>query len=371
MLDCPTGAFRIAGDCLSVTPYGSGHINDTFVAIYDQDGRRRRYVLQKLNASVFPDPVAVMENVARICAHLAGSDVSADAPAERWSPLELIAARDGRPYFVDDGGGYWRSFAFVEGTKSVDVAESPQQVRNAAAAFGRFQCLLADLPDPPLKVTIAGFHDTAKRYEQFRHAVDADAQGRGARAAREIDFALARADLAPALMQPIAAGTLPQRVTHNDTKLNNVLLDAETNAAICVIDLDTVMPGSVLFDFGDLVRSAAITGREDEADASRIGLDLERFAAILDGYLASTAGWLDDAETEALALSCRVMTFECGLRFLTDFLAGDRYFKTAYPDHNLIRCRTQFALLEHMEAEADNMQTMAHRALARSRPTRR
>ena len=341
-------------------PSGSGHINDTFVATYEACGKRRRYIHQKLNTSVFPDPVAVMDNVARVTAHLASQR---SAPGTRWSPLELVPAQDGRPFVIDEDGDYWRCFVFVEGARSLDVAESPEQVRNAAAAFGRFQRLLADLPGPPLHETIAGFHDTEMRYEQFIAALDADPQGRVSQAAVEIAFAKARESLAPMLTRPLVDGTLPARITHNDTKLNNVLLDTETNEGVCVIDLDTVMSGTALFDFGDLVRSAAMTGREDEPDLSLVGLDLECFGAIVDGYLDGTDGWLSDAETDRLVTSCKVMTYECGLRFLTDFLNGDRYFKTAYAEHNLIRCRTQFALLERLEAETETMQAMVEQKL--------
>ena len=367
-LDFLVGKFRIPGDLVSAVPHGSGHINDTYVATYEHAGRRTRYIHQKLNTHVLPDPVAVMDNVSRVVAHLKRK--ASESAAGPMKALELVPAADGRPFYVHDGTQYWRTFDFVEGAKTVDVAESPDQVRNAAAAIGRFQRLLGDLPPPRLKETIPGFHDTAKHFDRLLAALDADTADRATHCTREVEFARTRAGLAAAISRQLAAGAIPERISHNDTKLNNVMLDADTGVGVCVIDLDTVMPGSVLYDFGDLVRTATTTCPEDEADLGKVRMNIDLFAAIAEGYLASTVGWLEDAEIASLVLSGRVITFECGIRFLADFLNGDTYFRTAYPEHNLVRCRSQFALLEDLEARSDDMEATVRQALTAGRSRR-
>lgn len=350
--------FRIPGTYISAVPYGSGNINDTFVATYELGGKQKRFIHQKLNTSVFTDPVALMENMSRVLAHLSGQ-----APS-----LQLVPSQDGLPYFVHEGTEYWRTFHFIEGTRTLDVAETPEQARQAAAAFGQFQLLLADLPGPRLHETIADFHDTQKRFEQFLQATKSDAAGRARHCRSEIEFARKRSDLASAITSQVDNGAVPERITHNDTKLNNVLLDAKTGRALCVIDLDTVMPGSVLYDFGDMIRTATMTVPEDEPDLSKIKMDRQLFEATVDGYLGRTGRWLNEAEKASLVLSARVITFECGLRFLTDFLNGDNYFKTAYPDHNLVRARAQFALLQNLETESDYMEGVVSSALMSCQP---
>jgi len=366
-LDFLAKKFQIPGNCISAVPYGSGHINDTFVATYEHAGQHVRYIHQKLNTNVFPNPAALMENVSRVVAHLVATEAQPGMGTDPRSVLQLVPALDGCPYYVHKATDYWRTYLFIEGAKTLDVAGMPEQAREAAAAFGRFQHLLADLPGPRLHETIVGFHNTPKRFEQFLEALGRNAFDRAKRCSVEVEFAKTRSALASAITSQVDGGAIPERITHNDTKLNNVMLDVETGEGLCVIDLDTVMPGSVLYDFGDMVRSATMTTPEDDPELSNIAMDRELFEAIVDGYLGSTGHWLSDAEKASLALSARVMTFECGIRFLTDFLNGDEYFKTQHPDHNLIRCRTQFALLRSMEAESDYMEAVIERHLYAAR----
>jgi hypothetical protein len=306
-----------------------------------------------------------MDNIARVLDHLGRKREAGDPTLGNMRPLELIKTVDGANFSVVDGEEYWRSYRYVDGAETIDDGASPSQVRHAAAGYGRFLRLLSDLPAPPLIETIPDFHDTGRRYAQFEATVAEDADGRAGDCAAEIEIARAESRLADAIAPRVVSGTLPRRTTHNDTKINNVMLDVETGEAVCVIDLDTVMPGTVLYDFGDLVRSATITAAEDERNAATVHVDLEVFAELADGFLSTTAGWLTDTELAGLNLCCQVMSYECGIRFLTDFLNGDAYFKTAYPTHNLVRCRTQFALLADMQRKTSEMQAILDRAAAR------
>lgn len=343
------GQFRIPGRYLSAARYGSGHINDTYVATFEDKDRQVRYILQRLNTQVFADPAALMENVVRVVDHLGASNGSVPP---------LVRTLDDRAYFTSDGHGFWRTYVFIEGARTYDVVETPAQAREAARMFGRFQRQMADLPGPRLHETIVDFHDTELRFRQFLQALESNAADRARLCQDEISFAKSHVDLASALMRQIRRGTIPERVTHNDTKINNVMLDTGTGKGVCVIDLDTVMPGSVLFDFGDLVRTATSMAPEDEIDLSRGKFGGELFEAVVDGYADATRDWLCDAEKASLALSASVMTFEVGLRFLTDYLEGDNYFRTGYPDHNLVRCRAQFALVRDMETRSDEMESI-------------
>lgn len=351
-LESVAGRFSLPGRFLSAARYGSGHINDTWAATYVERGGEVRYVHQRINSVVFPDPEAVMDNVSRVIGHLRAKSVPS---------LELVPALDGRPFCVDDAGGHWRTYVFIEGAKTVDVAENARQVRELASTFGQFQRALADLP-PPLHETIAGFHDTAARYAALLEAAGRDPRQRAASCRAELEFARSRSELSTALTDPIAAGTIPQRITHNDTKINNVMFDPDTDEGICVIDLDTVMPGSVLYDFGDMVRTATISAPEDESDLSRVSMDETLFAALAEGYADATANWLEEAEIERLALSARVITWEVGIRFLTDYLEGDNYFRIGYPEQNLVRCRSQFALLRDLEEKSARMDEIVRAA---------
>jgi hypothetical protein len=337
--------FEIPGEFLEAAPYGSGHINDTYCAVFNQGGTRVRYVFQRINHAVFKNPVALMENIQRVTAHLGGK-VAGEPDASR-RVLTLIPTHSGAAFYRDDAGNYWRVYIFIEAARGYDAVESPAQALSAAKAFGRFQKLLADLPAPRLNDTIPDFHHTPKRFATLERAIAADAVHRAKLARPEIEFALRHKAICSVLLD----AKLPERVTHNDTKFNNVLLDDATGEGICVIDLDTVMPGLALYDFGDMVRTTTSPAKEDERDLSKVTMQFPMFEALARGYLSSAADFLTPAEKKLLPFSGKLITFEIGMRFLTDYLAGDSYFKVHREGHNLDRCRTQFKLVESIEQQ--------------------
>ena len=341
------GQFQILGDFISAAPYGSGHINDTYCAVFDQGGSPVRYIFQRINHNVFKNPVALMDNIFRVTSHLQSKYRSEGSRRA----LTVISTRLGQSYYCDKAGNYWRAYIFIEQARSYDSVETTSQAFEAAKAFGGFQTLLADLPMPRLNETISGFHDTVKRFKALEAAIAGDVRDRVKLAGSEIDFAMRHKAIASVLLD---AG-LPERVTHNDTKLNNVLLDDVTGEGICVIDLDTVMPGLVLYDFGDMVRTATCQAKEDETDLSKVQMQFPMFEALVRGYLAATGDFLTAGEKRQLAFSGKLITFEIGVRFLTDFLAGDVYFKVHREWHNLDRCRTQFKLVDSIEQQEDRM----------------
>jgi len=341
--------FEIVGDYLAAASYGSGHINDTYCVNFDQGGQSVRYIFQRINHNIFKTPVALMENVQRVTAHLAAK--VAGEPGASRRVLTLVSARDGRAWHVDAEGNHWRVYVFIEKARTFDAVESAGQAFQAARAFGQFQKWLADLPAPRLHDTIPDFHHTPKRFAALETALAADAANRAKLARPEIEFALRHREICGLLL---AAG-LPERVTHNDTKFNNVLLDDATGQGICVIDLDTVMPGLALYDFGDMVRTTTSPAQEDERDLSRVTMQFPMFEALARGYLSAAADCLTPAEKKFLPCSGKLITFEIGLRFLTDFLAGDVYFKVHRAGHNLDRCRTQFKLVESIERQEPEM----------------
>ena len=343
------GRFQLYGEFLSAGPYGTGHINDTYCAVFNQGGTTVRYILQRINHNVFKTPVALMENVQRVTTHL--NQKVAHLPDSSRSVLTLIPARDGYSFYRDPDGNYWRAYVFIENAQTYDAVESPQQAFQAARAFGQFQQLLADLPAPRLHDTIPNFHHTPSRFAKLEAAIAADSANRARLARADIEFALRHKPITGVLL---AAG-LPERVTHNDTKLNNVMLDNQTGAGICVIDLDTVMPGLALYDFGDIVRTSTSPAKEDERDLSKVQMQFPMFEALARGYLATAGEFLTEAERQHLAFSGKLITFEIGIRFLTDFLEGDVYFKVHREGHNLDRCRTQFKLFQSIEHHEDAM----------------
>jgi Ser/Thr protein kinase RdoA (MazF antagonist) len=345
--------FQLYGRIVSFAPFGSGHINDTFASVCDQAGTKVRYVHQRVNSGVFKRPDELMENVERVTAHQRIKH--AGEPGASRSHLTLVPAKDGRPYLIDDEGEYWRTYLFVEGAKTHNVVTSVSQAEEAAAAFARFQRDLSDMPGDRPHETIPGFHDSPERLQALESAVDRDAHNRAAQAREEIDFALSRKAESRYLLDLKADGRLPERVTHNDTKINNVMLDDITGRGVCVIDLDTVMPGLVHYDFGDLVRTSTSPTAEDETDLSKVGMRLPMFEALVRGYMREAGGFLTDCEIDELPFAGVLMTLTIGVRFLTDFLSGDLYFKTARPDHNLDRCRTQFALVRSIEQQREEM----------------
>ncbi len=337
--------FQIYGDLLSAEPYGSGHINDTYSVAFDQGGARVRYILQRINHHIFKNPPALMENIRRVTAHL--SEKTAGGPEQSRRVLTLLPTREGRSFHRDAEGNYWRAYIFIEKARTYDAVESPGQAFEAAKAFGRFQKLLADLPAPRLHDTIPDFHHTPKRFAALETAIEADAFNRAKPAKAEIQFALNH----KAITSVLVDAKLPERVTHNDTKFNNVMLDDATGEGICVIDLDTVMPGLALYDFGDMLRTTTSPAKEDERDLSKVQMQFPMFDALLRGYLTMASEFLTGAEKQFLAFSGKLITFENGIRFLTDFLAGDTYFKIHREGHNLDRCRTQFKLVESIEQQ--------------------
>lgn len=348
--------FEFRGAVCDTAPHGNGHINDTFLVTCRGDGAPVRYILQHINRNVFRDPAAVMQNIERVTAHLALQAMD-ETDAERRA-LKLIAARDGRNWHTDVNGETWRAYPFIEEARTYDAATSPSQAFQAARAFGRFQQRLASLPPPRLNETIPGFHHTPRRFTALEQAIAADSMNRAALARPEIEFARSRESIAGVLLK----ANLPERVTHNDTKFNNVLLDDRTGEAVCVIDLDTVMPGLALYDFGDMVRTTTSPAQEDERDLSKVTMQITMFEALVRGYLEAAGAFLTPAEKQRLVFSGKLITFETGIRFLTDYLAGDTYFKVHREGHNLDRCRTQFKLVESIECQEEQMSRFVERA---------
>ena len=355
-------AFALPGEAASFEPYGSGHINDTW-AVTLRGGTAPRVLLQRINTSVFRDPEGLMANIARVTRHLAGK--SAGRPDAARRTLTLIPTVGGAAFHRDAAGRVFRAYDFIDGARSRDVLTSPRQAYEAAKAFGGFQRLLMDLPPPRLVETIPHFHDTPRRLSRFREVVAADPRNRAREAADEIAFVLSREELAGSLASLLASGVLAERVTHNDTKLNNVLLDDATGEGLCVIDLDTVMPGLLLHDFGDMVRTAANPVAEDERDLSKVVANIPMFEALAKGYLEAMGGGLLPVERERLVLSGRLLTYEVGMRFLTDHLEGDVYFRIHREGHNLDRARAQFALVRSLEAHEERLERVVER-LARN-----
>jgi aminoglycoside phosphotransferase (APT) family kinase protein len=344
--------FQVIGKFAEATSYGGGHINDTYCVVFKQAGVPGRRILQRINGNIFKNPAANMENIQRVTAHLAAK-VAGDPDRER-RVLTLIPAHDGRVWHEDAAGNYWRMYHFIEKARSYEAVESTEQAFKAAKAFGEFQRLLIDLPAPRLHVTIPDFHHTPKRFAALERAIAADVAGRAIGAKAEIEFALARKSISSVLLD----ANLPERVTHNDTKFSNVMLDDATGEGICVIDLDTVMPGLALHDFGDMVRTATSTAQEDERDLSRVTMQFPMFEALVRGYLASAGGFLTKAERQHLVFAGKLITFEQAVRFLADYLAGDTYYKVHYGGQNLDRCRTQFKLIESIEQQEEKMERL-------------
>jgi len=364
MIQAIAREFCIDGDLVEATPLGHGHINDTFVAAYRRADRSARYVHQRVNQRVFHDPEAVMDNIARVTQHIRAKLLAAKAPDVARRVLTLVPARDGRMFHRAADGNYWRAYLFIENAHVCEVVETPQQAFQTALAFGRFQRQLADLPAPRLAETIPYFHDTPQRFVKLDQAIARDAGNRVAGAKTEIEFALRHKDMARTLLDLRARGAIPERITHNDTKFNNVMLDDATGEALCVLDLDTVMPGLALYDFGDMVRTATCACAEDETDLSKVRMEMPMFEALTRGYLAAVGGVLNATEKRHLAFAGKLMTFEVGIRFLTDHLEGDHYFKVHRPAHNLDRSRNQFALVESIAAQEDAMNRVVERIAA-------
>jgi hypothetical protein len=365
------GRFDVPGRYLDGARYGNGHINDTFACRWQTEGGIVRYILQRVNRRVFAKPQELMDNIERVTQHLrwklgaiSGADPDRDC-------LTLIPTRAGENCYRDEEGDYWRAYKFIEDTDAFDVCTSPMQAYEAARAFGRFQYLLADLPAGPLHETIPFFHHTPRRFQAFEEALKENRSGRAGTVEEEVEYVRRRRDLAAAVTGCLDEGVMVERVTHNDTKLNNVLMDRRTGQAVCVIDLDTVMSGSVLYDFGDMVRSCVRTSTEDEPDLRRVNVDCRVFEALVAGYLEEARGFLTPLEVELLAASGRLITLTIGIRFLTDYLNGDVYFKTRHPQQNLDRARVHFKLVSEMEALTPRLESMVRRAARSAVKSRR
>ncbi|GFI22920.1 N-acetylhexosamine 1-kinase [Lachnospiraceae bacterium] len=342
-------------------PYGNGHINDTFLLRYKTpENIEKKYILQRMNHNIFKNPQQLMENVVHITEYLRQTILSQGGDPDRET-LNVWKTLDGANWYQDTNKNYWRVFPFIENSICLEKVESEKDFYDSAVAFGNFQKMLADFPVQTLHETIPNFHNTVSRFQDFKKAIQEADKNRATLAKAEIAFALDREQDASILTDLLAKGKLPLRVTHNDTKLNNILLDADTHKALCIIDLDTVMPGLSLYDFGDSIRFGASTGAEDEPDLSKVELDLSLFEAFTKGYLEGCAGSLTKTEIELLPVGAKLMTFECGIRFLADFLTGDHYFKVHRENHNLDRARTQFKLVADMEAKWNEMQSIVNK----------
>jgi len=356
--------FDLDGKLLQVAAFGTGHINNTYRSVYDEAGTKVRYTHQRINEQVFKRPEEVMENIDRILAHLQAKILAAGLPDPDRRCLHLVRGRTGKPWVRDAEGGYWRTYAFIEKSKTCEVLESDQQAENIARAVGRFQLMLADLGGKRLHETIPDFHNTPARYKTFHQILEANPIGRAASVRAEIDWVLANEERACAVAGAMKSGLVPERITHNDTKANNILLDEATGEAICVIDLDTVMPGSLLFDFGDLVRTSTGTAAEDETDPSLMEMRLPFFRALARGFIGETASILTAGERDLLPEAGRSITVEQALRFLGDYIAGDTYYRIHRPGQNLDRTRTQIALVDSMDRQMDGIVRACNEAAA-------
>jgi thiamine kinase-like enzyme len=353
--------FRVAGEFTHGEPCGGGHINDSFKIDTDEYGKRVRYILQRINHLVFKNPEGMMDNIQRVTEHLRHKENSAFK-----SPMYLISTHDDGIMHRDPNGNYWRLYNFIENSATYDIVESTEQAYQGAKAFGIFQQELADLPGEDLFETIPDFHNTPKRYETFELAIIEGLPERIKAAQEEIAQAKKYRKYAPIITDLLASGKIPGRVSHNDTKLNNVLLDDETQEGVCVIDLDTIMTGSSLYDFGDYIRTAGRIGAEDEKDLSRLSFCEEMYEASLKGFLETAGEALHQIEKDHLAVSAIVMTYEVGLRFLTDYLMGDAYFKTHHDSHNLERTRVQFKMFNEIEKRLDKLNKLVEVQYCRS-----
>jgi Ser/Thr protein kinase RdoA (MazF antagonist) len=342
--------FAFEGEFISANIHGTGHIHDTYALHFQVGGTDRRYILQRINQHVFKDPEGVQKNIQLVIAHLQRKINAAGGDPQRET-LNLISTRDGNSFYRTDEGDCWRSFAFIEGARTYDFVQDLDHVYSAAKAFGNFQKMLSDFPSDQLIESIPNFHQTAMRYQTFLLAVERDILNRVRSCRPEIEFINKRGAITSILTDMLTRNELPERVTHNDTKFNNVMIDDKTGEGICIIDLDTVMPGLSLYDFGDAIRSIANDAAEDEADISKVNFNLAAYRCYSHGYLDAAAEILTSKEIELLPISAIIMTLECGMRFLTDHLQGDIYFKIHRQNQNLDRCRTQFKLIEDMEKQ--------------------
>lgn len=347
-------AFTVKGKVKSCEPYGSGHINHTYRLVCEEGSNEYAYILQQMNQEVFKDIPGLMSNVKGVTSFLRRQIIKDHGDPDRET-LNLVPTRDGQDYYRDSLGYFWRMYLFISRATCYNLVEKPEDFYQSGKAFGRFQCLLADFPAEKLHETIPNFHNTPVRFDTFEKAVREDVIGRAGQVAEEIAFIRERKDDMGLALRLKEEGKLPVRVSHNDTKLNNIMIDDSTGQALCIIDLDTIMPGFSIFDYGDSIRFGANTAEEDEQDLSRVSLSLPLFEIYTKGFLEGSSGRLTRTEIELLPYGAKMMTLECGMRFLTDYLQGDVYFHISREGHNLDRCRTQLALVADMERKWKDM----------------
>lgn len=343
------GDFLIDGELEKIKVNTQGHINSTFVSTFVKDGIRTKYTHQKINRNVFKNPKEVMENIVAVTQHI--EDKVSSFPDKDRRVLKVIFTKDNLPYYIDEDGEYWRTYIFIENVNTYDKIPSVNAARNLGKGIGNFQKQLSDFDGSRLNITIPHFHDMNLRYRQLDDAVKADVKGRCAQVKAELDFLYANKERGCRIWDDFEKGILPNRVTHNDTKMNNVLFDPESDEAVCVIDLDTIMPGTILFDTGDMIRTACNTAEEDEKDLSKVSFNAEMYKSLIGGYMESADSFLTKEEREGIKESGRVITQIMAVRFLTDYIAGDVYYHTAYDEHNLVRCRTQLGLIKSMDEQ--------------------
>ncbi len=349
--------FALAGKPVKAEPFGSGHINDTFrVTTEEADGSQHKYTLQRINHAVFRKPQQVMDNIERTLAHL--NSKAKDFPGVKT--LSLVYTKEHRNCVRTFDGKWWRMYDFIDEVESYDNVRDPDVVYEAARGFAQFQNMMADLPLPRLHETIPYFHHTPMRYCTLEEAVHLDIRRRVPEVAQEIEFVRKRKHLVAHLLNRYLRGQIPERITHNDTKINNALFDPTSKKCVAVVDLDTVMPGLALYDFGDMCRTTCNTADESEPDTDSVQFDIKMFEAAVSGYM-DTAHFLTQAEVQELVFSAWILPFMIGIRFLTDYLQGDTYFKTHYAKQNVDRCRTQFKLVERMEDLREEMQAIVQR----------
>ncbi len=348
--------FSLDGTFTGYEKINNGHVNSTFTLIFEENGKTKKYVLQKVNTEAFKKPQELMANIVAVTSHIRKKNEEMNIPWTDRGTLTFLPCKDGKYFFFDDKNQCWRLYDFVDDVYTCNTIEDEQVFCNAGVAFGDFQKILSDFDGSTLFETIENFHNTVSRFENLKKAIEENRSGRLDTVKDEIEFALSHEEETHILVDLIDEGKLPLRVTHNDTKLNNILFDNISNKGICIIDLDTVMPGLSLYDFGDSIRFGANTATEDEKDLSKVTLSLSLYEAYVKGYLGSAKDALTDLEKELLPMGAKMMTYECGIRFLTDYLNGDIYFHVNYPEHNLDRCRTQFELVKDMERKWTEMQ---------------
>ena len=353
--------FDVAGEIVTYGRYGEGHINDTYLVVLNNEGNQELYIFQRINNKIFPNVEGLMNNIELVTSYLRNIITINNGDVNRET-MNLIKTLDNKNYYFD-GESYYRMFVFVRDTITLQIVENKEDFKESAIAFGRFQKLLKDFDATKLVEVIKDFHNTEVRFNHFLKTLELDKCDRAKECKEEIEFVLQRKEDCLKVIRLIEEKKIPLKVTHNDTKLNNVLLDKDTKKGVCVIDLDTVMPGSSLYDFGDSIRFGCNTASEDEVDLSKVTFSLEYFEAYVEGFLSEVRDSLNEYEKEYLAYSAKLLTLECGIRFLDDYLDGDNYFKIHREKHNLDRCRTQFKLVKEMEEKMEIMNSIVKKYL--------